>query len=210
MTDQEKSSLSRHPLFTGAGGAVLGALLAVLLTAVFDSGRTVLSTQTVRGPTVTQYVPVGEAGKRPCSGSKVAGGPPYEPNNTIAEAYGPLKSGQPITASLGGRHEPSEGNDEDFYAFCIAKPAAVNAILRKIGCEPSSDEFSTQCAELREELFNNRGESLQTATVGETTQATLAKHLSLGRYYIRVFYAQGAKYELEVSAGAVPLQATVP
>src|SRR5215475_15198430 len=92
--DQTKSSLARHPLFTGTGGAVLGALVAVILSSVFASDRTVVSTQTVHGPTVTQYVPVGKPGKRPCSGSKVAGGPPYEPNNTIAEAYGPLKSGQ--------------------------------------------------------------------------------------------------------------------
>lgn len=210
MTDQEKSSLSRHPLFTGAGGAVLGALVAGILTAVIASGRTVVSTQTVRGPTVTQYVSVGESSKRPCSGSKVAGGPPYEPNNAIAEAYGPLKSGQPIMASLGSAHESGEGQDEDFYAFCIAKPAAVYAILKKMGCEPETEAFPTHCFELREELINNRGEQLQTATVGETTQATLAIHLKPGRYYIRVFNAEGSMYELEVSGGNVPLQATLP
>jgi hypothetical protein len=206
--DQTKSSLARHPLFTGTGGAVLGALAAVILSSVLASDRTVVSTQTVHGPTVTQYVPVGQSGKRPCSGSKVAGGPPYEPNNTIAEAYGPLKSGQPVTASLGGPREEDE--DVDFYAFCIGRSAAISIELRKTGCASSSEDFSTDCTGLREQLINNRGESIQTATVGETTQATLAKRLSPGRYYVRVFEAQGAKYELEVGAGSVPLQATIP
>lgn len=206
MTEQGKSSLSRHPLFTGAGGAALGAVIAALLA----SGRTVLSTQTVRGPTVTQYISIGAAGRHPCSGSKVAGGPPYEPNNTIAEAYGPLRSGQPITASLGSSNEKDEGEDQDFYAFCIARPAAVSATLRETGCEPETDSFATSCYGLHDELINNRGEVLQTATVGETTQATLAMHLNPGRYYVRVFEAKGAKYELEVSAEKVQLDATVP
>jgi hypothetical protein len=207
MTDPGKSNQWLVALFSGGGGAVL----AVIIGALIGSGRSVVATETVRGPTITQYVSVSSSGGHPCSGTRVAGGPPYEPNNSIAEAYGPLKSGQPIEASIGSPHESNEGQgDEDFYAFCIAKRAAVNAQLRKTGCEKETERFRTTCYELREELINNRGESIQTATVGETTQATLAMRLTPGRYYIRVFNAQGSKYELEVSAGAVPLQATVP
>jgi hypothetical protein len=207
MTDQGKSRQWAVVLFSGAGGAVLAVIVGVLI----GSGQTVVSTVTVHGPTVTQYVSVGPTAQRPCAGTKVAGGPPYEPNNSIAEAYGPLKSGQPIDASLGSPHETTEGDeDQDFYAFCIGHAAVVNAQLRKTGCEPETEEFSTSCFELQEELINNQGESLQAATVGETTQATLVKHLAPGRYYIRVHNARGAKYELEVSAGTVPLQPSAP
>jgi hypothetical protein len=205
----DKGKLRQWPvvLFSGAGGAVI----AVVIAALIGSGRSVVTTETVRGPTITQYVSVSPSGGHPCSGTKVAGGPPYEPNNSIAEAYGPLKSGQPIDASIGSPHESNEGQeDEDFYAFCIGKPASVNAQLRKTGCEKATEAFQTTCYALREELINNRGESIETATVGETTQATLAKRLVAGRYYVRVFNAKGAEYELEVSAGNVPLQATVP
>jgi hypothetical protein len=194
-------------LFSGAGGAVLAVVVGVLIGA----GHTVVSTTTVHGPIVTQYESVSPSGPRPCSGTKVAGGPPYEPNNSIAEAYGPVKAGQQIIGSLGAPHEQSaSGGDEDFFAFCISHAAAVNVQLRHTGCEHETEDFHPECGyPLKAELINNRGESVQTATVGDTTQATLAKRLPPGRYYVRIFGGEGSEYELEVSAGAVPLQPTV-
>ena len=196
-------------LFSGAGGAIA----AVLVTAAIGTGHTtVVSTVTTHGPTVTQYESISSSGRRPCSGTKVAGGPPYEPNNSIAEAYGPLKANEPINGSLGTPHEQSEtGEDEDFYAFCIDHAAAVNVQLRQTGCERETEDFHTSCNEsLEAELINNRGEPIQTATVGDTTQATLAKRLPPGRYYVRIFGGKGSEYELEVSAGTVALQPSVP
>jgi hypothetical protein len=200
-------------LFSGAGGAVL----AVGIGAIINSGNanghsTLVVTTTVRGPTVTQYEPLSLSEARPCSGTKVAGGPPYEPNNSIAEAYGPMKTGQPIDASLGSPHEAAPtGKDEDFYAFCIGRPATASVQLKKTGCEPETEGFSTDCSEqLHEELIDDSGHTVESAEVGETTQTTITKPLKAGRYYVRIYGGAGSEYELEVSSDGVPLQPTVP
>lgn len=155
---------------------------------------TLVTTTTVRGPTVTQYEPLNLSGGRPCSGTKVAGGPPYELNNSIAEAYGPMKTGQPIDASLGNSHETAEGKDEDFYAFCIGRTATASIQLKKTGCEPETQTFSIDCSELHEELIDDGGHFVENTEVGETTQATITKPLKAGRDYVRIYGGTGSEY----------------
>ena len=176
--------------FSGTGAAIVAALVA---------GPTVVpvETRTVRAAapapkTVIKYVRLGRDGD-PCSGSRVAGGPPYEPNDVIAEAYGPLRAGEPLDSSL----EPSQSavdEDVDFYAFCTQRSSSVIVAVRE-----TARTQSYPAPVIR--LLDESGKTLKESTVDDdATVGTLRARLTPDRYYIRIANGPSFGYELRVDA----------
>jgi hypothetical protein len=185
--------------FSGTGAAIVAGLLTWLL-----SGKTIaVEEKTVRGPPITQIKEVNVAKDGlPCAGSTFAGGPPYEPNDRLAEAYGPLRSGEPLRAAL------EDSDDTDFFAFCINESATIEVRVLETDCKDFDEEDydSESCYGVDVELLDDRGKQLDLIEVDpDSTIGVLSKRLQPGRHYVRIEDGNGFRYELR-AAGDVPLQ----
>ncbi len=101
----------------------------------------------------------------------------YEPNNTIAQAYGPLASGTTYISYL------SSNTDLDYYYFDISTLGQVTIDLSNIGA-PSSDYDL--------ELYDASGQFLGGSWGTTATEQIKFQPVSTGRYYILVFPYSGA------------------
>jgi hypothetical protein len=191
---------------SGAAGAAITAIAAIIIASNGDSktpgSNGAGPTRTVTR-TVTKYVHPG-SGATPCSGSRVTNDPPFEPNNLVTQAYGPLKSGEPVEAEL------EESADVDFFALCVSRAATLRVAARQTGCV-APEGSDTACDFVKLQIINEDGAVLKESEVSEdTTVGTIQKRIGRGRYYVRLSDGQGFRYELTASAGNVPLRQTVP
>lgn len=181
---------------------VVGTATAVAAGLILGPDVVPVSTTTVHAPgpparttTVVKIVPVGSSA-RPCSGDRVAGSPPYEPNDNASEAYGPLHSGQPIDSTL------PDLSDTDFFALCVKKPTRVAITIRSQGRE----SFDTP----KVTLLDDGGQELREIDVdSDATLGRITAKLRRGRYFIRLSLAEHYSYELEVDSSQ-PLSTTLP
>jgi hypothetical protein len=117
----------------------------------------------------------------------------YEPNDTLAQAYGPLTSGANYLSYL------SSNTDLDYYYFDISTLGQVTVDLSNIGA-PSSDYDLY--------LYNSSGQWLGGSTGVTTTEKIEFQPASTGRYYILVYPYSGADptrpYYLKVQYNGAP------
>jgi hypothetical protein len=188
-------SFALATIFSGIGGVVLAILVGPEIVPV----QTV--TKTVRAPPIIQYryQTIGEA--RPCSGTRIASGPPYEPNEYVSEAYGPLKARLPYAASL------TDSDDVDFYAFCVKESATVAVRIEQIACNDCS-----LYSEVSVTLLNNNGSEVASETFdSDQTVLTLTNRLPRGRYFIRLAEGSlGFRYQLSVEPRDATLSSSLP
>jgi hypothetical protein len=184
---------------------LLGALAGAVATALLTDSSVAIETTTVRGPVVTQFVEVQPGQGHPCSGTRVAGPPSYEPNDVAASAWGPLRNDQPITAAL------EESGDDDFFAFCLSAPARVTVRVAQTDCRLfGNDAYESVECEPEVVLLNDGGGTVAEATVGDSTLATIRENLTPGRYFVVLRLGNGFRYELRVSADPPRLTPNIP
>jgi hypothetical protein len=195
-------------LFSGTGAALVTAIAAVIIAS--SSNNDAGSVRTVPGPTrtvtqtVTKIVRVGKQGE-PCSGTRVTNDPPYEPNDLVAQAYGPIRSEQPLEATL------ESYDDVDFFALCVGRPAVIHVKVRQTGCRSTNEGGSTFCDLIKLRLLDDGGSILRESEVNDdVTVGTLTKRVGRGRFYVRLSEGDGFRYELSINAGTVPLRSYVP
>jgi hypothetical protein len=115
--------------------------------------------------------------------------PPYEPNDSLLTAYGPLRLGQTYTAAM------ETENDRDYFYFYVNSPSSsqVNLTIKDLGGggEYAGAEF---------ELQNSHGQDLDSGggvdRVGDYRTANIT--LTAGKYYVEVRPTEdyGATYSL--------------
>ena len=182
--------------FSGIGTAIVVLLLTNNTIAV--------ETKTVRGRPLTQIrvVHLSPGAGEPCSGSTVPGGPPYEPNEVVAAAYGPLRDATPVEAAL----ESSE--DVDYYAFCLTRTTVAEVRLSETGCRlfaPVDEYEEPWCERVTLAVFDDRGRQVEGRSLDESeaTLLTISRRLRAGRYYVRVGEGNGFRYQLRVDASSL-------
>lgn len=102
---------------------------------------------------------------------------PYEPNDTIASATGPLLAGQTYEASL------ESASDRDFFYFYVASstPAQVTPTIKNLGSGP-------QAASLNATIIDSLGSTLSPVAyfLGAGGEATGATSLGAQKYFLEV------------------------
>lgn len=188
--------LALTTIFSGIAGVLLTLWLGHDTVAV----QTV--TKTVRAPPIIQYRYQTIGGARPCSGSRVASGAPFEPNGLVSEAYGPLKAKVPYDAAL------DDSGDVDFYAFCLGDRGTVDVRVEQTSACRGCDFYGVTV-----KLLDNKGVELVSGTFeSDQSLLTLSTRLPSGRYFVRL--ADGGldpeRYELTLYPHRVALRSSLP
>ena len=104
-------------------------------------------------------------------------GDPYEPNNSFAEAWGPLASGQVYRALI---YSPDDG--EDFYWFDMPQSHTIQVSLEQI---PAGNNYHLYLYTSSQVLAG------YSANSGNQSEYILTGTRTAGRYYVRVQRATG-------------------
>ncbi len=116
---------------------------------------------------------------------------PYEPNDTPAQAYGPLSSGQVITAYIWDATDR-----DDYYWFQTSTSTMVTITLTNI---PANCDFDLYVYYYYQGRYETAAWSNKTGNVSENVQFTA---MAGTKYYIRVYPYQGTSssqpYRLQV------------
>jgi hypothetical protein len=115
---------------------------------------------------------------------------PYEPNDTLLSAAGPLVSGQPIVATLGSL------SDKDFFFFYVAAKDDVQSTLTIENLGGSNQASSELDARILDSSGAYAGGTFVYIRGGESRTSTLP--LSPGKYFVEVMTreAYGDSYRL--------------
>jgi hypothetical protein len=120
--------------------------------------------------------------------------PPFEPNDSLLTASGPLSNNSSYTATL------ETGNDIDLYYFYVTSPstAQLNFTLTNLGGGHKFTEVDGRVTDSHGSSVRYIGEYIEPADY-----ATTAVTLSAGKYYVEVSphstSAYGESYKLDVS-----------
>jgi hypothetical protein len=116
--------------------------------------------------------------------------PPYEPNDSILDAAGPLAANQTYTAGL------ETENDVDFYYFYVTGPTSsqVTITLTSLGGSSSGADFRGYLDDSEGNVITGLGE-LSGGTAGKYGTESIT--LEPGKYFIQVNSrgATGASYK---------------
>jgi hypothetical protein len=188
---------SLKALIASSVASVMVALGVAFATDRLDLNGTVVTTKTttVRAAPITQIQEVGPSG-RPCAGTSYVSDPPYEPNDLIAQASGPLRRSVRVNAAL--EHE----GDVDVFALCVTRLGRVKVRLSTTGCEifEKSDEWASSAdCDVTLELIDEDGKKIASAeTEYGQTVFTVERRVQPGKYYAQIADGNGFRYELQV------------
>jgi len=108
---------------------------------------------------------------------------PFEPNDTLATAAGPLLLDQPLTANL-----EAEG-DKDFFYFYVAATQSVRTVLTVENLGGSAQPVSEIDVRIMDPLGAYAGGGLVYVRGGESRSSTVT--LEPGKYFVEIITREG-------------------
>jgi hypothetical protein len=118
---------------------------------------------------------------------------PYEPNDTIAGAIGPLMIGQPFRAGV-----ETAGDKDFFYFYVTSTDAHVSLAVANLGGPNKPSDINAMV------LDSNSTQLDGSNFIGSGEARTLALDLEPGKYFIEVAAGEGFGDAYELTPGGSP------